>query len=232
MPGGSVVVGGTTYALAPSATALIVDGTVSVIPSPANLPALVLNGQTYAATVSGTVTGFVIAPGTTLLPGGPAITISGTTVSLPASGTPAPFVLVNGATSSFAANNALPTASPALTIGTRTFTPVISGSSTFYPITSGVTLTPGGVVTVDGTVVSLSPDQTIAVVGSSTVTLKPASTAAGVTTSGLGGYVASGLGYTGPAATATGGAGKHTSCHRHGLEGWVLGIVAWCLRFM
>lgn len=229
-PGGTIVVAGTTYGLAPSGSALFVDGTIFAQAAPTTKPALVLNGQSYAAMTSDSATGYVLGPGTTLLPGGPAITVSGTVLSLPTAGTAAPHVLINGVTSSFAVDSASPTAPPVLTMGTRTYTPVVSGSTTYYSIAPGVTLTPGGVVTIDGTRVSLGPEGTVAVVGTSTATLVPASSTASTTGSGLGGYVASGLGYTGPAAT--GGAGRYAECPTAWLESYVMGMIGWCLWFV
>lgn len=228
--GGTIVVAGTTYGLAPSGSALFVDGTISAQAAPTTEPAFVLDGQSYAAMTSDSVTGYVLGPGTTLLPGGPAITVSGTVLSLPAAGTAAPYVLIDGVTSSFAVDSASPTTPPVLTVGTRTYTPVVSGSTTYYSIAPGVTLTPGGVVTVDGTRVSLGPEGTVAVVGTSTATLVPASLTASTTGSGVGGYVASGLGYTGPAAT--GGAGRYAECPTAWLESCVMGMIGWCLWFV
>jgi hypothetical protein len=57
---------------------------------------LTLDGQTYTANPAGY---YIIAPGTTLIPGGPAITVSGSVISLEAEGTA---VVIQGSTSAMA----------------------------------------------------------------------------------------------------------------------------------
>lgn len=210
----------------PDATVFPSPSASTIAPAPVPLPVISLDSLTLTANSDGA---FVIGGGT-LSPGGPAITVSGTVLSLPAAGTAAPFVLINGVTSSFADNPAPSTAPPLLTVGATTYTPVVSGSATYYSIAPGVTLTPGGAATIDGTRVSLGPDGTVAVVGTSTATLVPASAAASTTGSGVGNYVASGLGYPGPAAT--GGAVMRAQRLTGWPESCVMGVFAWCLWLM
>ena len=106
-PGGpAITVDGTTISLAPSATALVVNGQTTTITQPyydavytsTFLPLLTLfdNNQVFTADRAGK---YILAPGTTLAPGSPAVTVSGTTVSLDPMGTA---VVVQGSTRSLA----------------------------------------------------------------------------------------------------------------------------------
>lgn len=101
-PGGEpLTISGTTLILAPSATALIINGETSSITP--------MFGDVYTSTVAAALTfkdhvytpnraGYiVISPGTTLVPGGAPITVDGTTLSLEHSGTA---VVVQGTTMS------------------------------------------------------------------------------------------------------------------------------------
>lgn len=117
----------------------------------------------------------VVVVGTqTLQPGGPAIIVDGITpVSLAPSATA---VVIGGTTSQLpqvvnppVQQSARPP--PVLTIGTSTLTP---NAATQFFIAPGQTLTPGGVATVDGTVVSLAPSASFVVIGSSTQLLPAA----------------------------------------------------------
>ncbi|OAG07121.1 uncharacterized protein CC84DRAFT_1204709 [Paraphaeosphaeria sporulosa] len=101
LPGGApIVVSGTTYALALGATALAINGqTTTLRPSYGALlttvaaPPLTLFGTVYTANRAGY---YALAPGTTLVPGGPAVTVSGTVISLVPEGTAA---VIQGSTS-------------------------------------------------------------------------------------------------------------------------------------
>ncbi|KAF1848876.1 uncharacterized protein K460DRAFT_375646 [Cucurbitaria berberidis CBS 394.84] len=110
----------------------------------------------------------VVVGSQTLRPGGPAITVGGVTpVSLAPSATA---IVVGGTTSQLPQRFNPPTLPPIrppplLTIGSSTLTP---NAATQFFIGPGQTLTPGGVVTVDGTVVSLAPSATFVVIGGST----------------------------------------------------------------
>ncbi|KAF1829198.1 hypothetical protein BDW02DRAFT_592788 [Decorospora gaudefroyi] len=105
----------------------------------------------------------------TLQPGGPPINVEGKTpVSLAPSATA---IVVGGRTSSLPRiSSAKPQARPPpiLTIGSSTLTP---NAATQFFITPGQTLSPGGVATVDGTVVSLAPSASFVVIGGSTQVL-------------------------------------------------------------
>ncbi|KAF2017156.1 hypothetical protein BU24DRAFT_448894 [Aaosphaeria arxii CBS 175.79] len=115
-PGGApITVDGSTVSLAPSATAIVINGVTSTIAqvygavyTTIEYPFLTLNNQVFTANRAGY---YVLAPGTTLIPGGSPVTVSGTVVSLEPYGTVA----------------------------------VIQGSqSTLAPVTTIVTLTRGG----------------------------------------------------------------------------------------
>lgn len=110
----------------------------------------------------------VIVGSQTLQPGGPAITVGGAT---PVSLAPSATAIVVGGTTSQLPQIFIPPAQPAaqappiLTIGSSTLTP---NAATQFFIAPGQTLTPGGVATIDGTVVSLAPSASFVVIGGST----------------------------------------------------------------
>ena len=158
IPGGVVTLDGTIISLptSPTVSEVIIDGTTSAFVSPALVtpaPPLIVDGEIFTAVTVGTVVGYEIADGQTLLPGGIAI-IDGTTVSLPAAGLGNSVVIIDGATSTFTDTPFV--TPPPITINGQIFTAtVIDESSTIYSIAPGTTLTPGGVITVDGTTISL-----------------------------------------------------------------------------
>jgi len=164
-PGGlPVTTNNVVYSLAPSATAIISNGqSVALTPvsqptigAPNGPPILTFAGSTYTAESSNYVIG-----SQTLKPGAPAIVASGIPISL-ASGGGA--VLIGSSTQRLATPEATPPTAPALTLAGSPYT-VISGSQ--YVIGSQ-TLTPGGIITVSGTPISLGPSASVAVVGIST----------------------------------------------------------------
>lgn len=116
VPGGEpLTISGTILSLAPSATALVINGvTSSIVPAvggmyTAVMPgALTLEGQIYTANGAGDI---IMGPGTTLIPGGNPVTINGTTLSLVSGGSA---VAVQGKTS---------TLQPATTVVTLTKDP-------------------------------------------------------------------------------------------------------------
>ncbi|OAL45620.1 hypothetical protein IQ07DRAFT_214127 [Pyrenochaeta sp. DS3sAY3a] len=125
-------------------------------------------------TIGGTVP-IVIGPSSevavgsqTLSPGGPAIIVGGVT---PVSLAPSATAIVVGGTTSQLPQLANPPAQtqvrppPILTIGSSTLTP---NAATQFFIAPGQTLTPGGVVTLDNTIVSLAPSASFVVIGGST----------------------------------------------------------------
>jgi hypothetical protein len=139
-------------------SALIAPGTpakpaqAGITPAPTGPPTLAVGGQKITANSAGQ---FVVAPGTTLTPGGPAQVIAGSTISIGFSPAGSTIAVINGQTSTL--SGALPTfaAAPALTIDGTTFAPTISAGSTFY-VVDGTTLAQGQIATVHGTTLSLA----------------------------------------------------------------------------
>ena len=92
IPGGRpLTISGTVVSLAPSATALVIDGkTSNVVPAVSGVyttvipAALTFHNEVYTTTRAGYI---MMGPGTTLIPGGNPVTIDGTTQSLDPSGT-------------------------------------------------------------------------------------------------------------------------------------------------
>lgn len=200
-PGGDIVVSGTTFSLPSTGSAIIVNGETSTLglsaPKITAAPVLTVNGKVITASIFGSSTIFTLGPGMTLTLGG-AVVISGTTYSLPS--TASGVVAINGQTSALG----LATLAPALTINGQTIAPTISNGQTSYVLGPGTTLTPGGVITVSGTRISLDSSGIALVFGTSTSTIPmtPASAPASTTlisstTAGPAGAIASGLGATG-----------------------------------
>tara|TARA_R110002003_G_scaffold117_1_gene10355 strand:- start:13499 stop:15667 length:2169 start_codon:yes stop_codon:yes gene_type:complete len=187
-PGGTAVVDGTVVSLAPSASFIVIGGSTQVLQAPPPVvgtvatspPEIVVGGTTVVAlpqggsnninnqnnvqTNQGSGPTFVIG-GQTLSPGGQAITVSGTTLSLVPGGSS---VVINGVTSAVA-NPPIVVPQAGITIGNSVFTPSSGSGSTF--VISDQTLTPGGQITVSGTVISLAPSASFVVVNGVTSTL-------------------------------------------------------------
>lgn len=176
-PGGpAITVDGSTLSLGPSGTVAVVNGvtqTLGNVPLATGAPVLTVGDQTVSATVIGGSTQFVIGPGQTLTPGG-VLTVDGTTFSMPSDGSGST-VVVNGVTSTLSG-----TGLPVITAGSQSVTAsVIDGTTAF--VLGDKTLTPGGVVTVDGTTISMpeSASGSVVVVNGVTSTLgQPAVTSA------------------------------------------------------
>ena len=178
-PGGQITVSGVPISLSPSENALIIGSSTenlaaaAITTPPSPPPVLTIGSQTITAN---SLHQFLIA-GSTLTPGG-SITVSGTLISL----SPDEASLVVGTSTENLRTTAAP---PAITIGSQT----ITANPADQYIVDRQTLTPGGVITVAGTRISLTPDETAVVVGSSTEVLggsASASATAGVGTSGGG----------------------------------------------
>jgi hypothetical protein len=183
-PGGPpVTVGGSTLSLAAGGGIVVVNGVTQTLggTGATGLPVLTVNGQQITATMAGGTAEFILGPGTTLTPGGQ-IVVSGTTFSLP-SNSGGSIIVVNGQTSTLGIGSPIITPAPALTINGQTFSATISGGQTSYVLGPGITLTPGGVVTISGTKISLDKSGTAIVIGSSTslIPTTPASASASTT---------------------------------------------------
>ncbi|KAL6160862.1 hypothetical protein ACJBU6_00006 [Exserohilum turcicum] len=106
----------------------------------------------------------VVVGSQTLRLGGPPVTVGGgTPVSLAPSATA---IIIGGETSLLP--QVPPPAPPVLTVGSSTLTP---NAATQFLVAPGQTLTPGGVATIDGTIVSLAPLASFVVIGGSTQVL-------------------------------------------------------------
>lgn len=156
LPGGSAItVDNSVVSLAPSATAVVVNGeTTPLVGKSVNVPAaqITVGGSTI---IADSASQFAIGS-QTLSPGGPAITVSGSTYSLAPSGTA---LVVNGVTSKVA----VPQGSPVTLGNDGLATPIASGG---FILRGGQTLSPGGsAVVVDGTTYSLAPSGSVVVNG-------------------------------------------------------------------
>lgn len=140
-PGGAeITVSGTILSLAPSATALIIDGqTSSLTPLEGGIYTTVapvawtFNNQVYTTNRAGWI---VLGPSATLIPGGPLLTLDGTTLSLDHSGTA---VLVQGSTVPLQPVTAVVTLtrSPSLSAGGTLATQRSAGDGYRYPTSTG-----------------------------------------------------------------------------------------------
>ncbi|KAI7208225.1 hypothetical protein KC333_g9208 [Hortaea werneckii] len=169
-PGGDAIVqNGHTISLA-QRNVLVVDGsTVSVAAgSLASSTVLDVNGVSVTASPEQVFN----VDGQRLAAGGSAITVDGTIISVASDGSAA---VINGQTrnlqmttvetsGSNAGDQQAPGAAaniPLITVGSQTFT---ANAATQFRLASDATLTPGGVVTFDGTTVSLAQDASQVVV--------------------------------------------------------------------
>ncbi|KAI7287093.1 hypothetical protein KC345_g780 [Hortaea werneckii] len=177
-PGGDAIVqDGHTISLAQRGNALVVDGsTVSVAAgSLASSTVLDVNGVSVTASPEQVFN----VDGQRLAAGGSAITVDGTTISVASDGSAAVIngqtrnlqMTTMGASGSNAGNQQAQGAAasiPLITVGSQTFT---ANAATQFSLASGATLTPGGVVTFDGTTVSLAGDASQMVVNGQTTEL-------------------------------------------------------------
>ena len=178
-PGGAITVSGTLVSVAASATAVVIGtSTIPLSPSAANPvgspPVLSLAGYTF---VENPASVFIIGS-QTLTPGG-VITFDGSTVSLVLSATA---VVIGTNTIPLSPGLGTPASSPeVLTLGGSVFT----ANSVSGFVIGSQTLTAGGVLTVSGTVVSLAPEGSAVVIGSSTEVLAGVSATASVDVGGI-----------------------------------------------
>ncbi|KAL6721364.1 hypothetical protein ACLMJK_000467 [Lecanora helva] len=163
-PGGAITVSGTPVSLASDgAYAVVGTSTESLSQQPVTspLPRLTIGGQTITPNAQGQ---YII--GSQTLSPGDELTVSGTPVSLAPNGA---YALVGTSTEPLHQPTTSP---PPLTLGTQTITP---NAQSQY-IINGQTLTPGGVLTVSGTPISLAPNDAYAVIGTNTESLTPITT--------------------------------------------------------
>ena len=172
-PGQATTIGGVVVSVPPGGSSIVVGGSNTIAINPARPtapgnPVLTVGGTPVTAGPSGQ---FVFGT-QTLTPGGPAITVSGTVLSLGPSGT---IAIVNGATQTLGPvpGNPAITGAPLLTINGQTVAATVISGTTEFVVGPGTTLTPGGVLTVSGTVYSLpaSGSGSVVVVNGVTSTL-------------------------------------------------------------
>ncbi|KAI7306179.1 hypothetical protein KC315_g14349 [Hortaea werneckii] len=170
-PGGNAIVqDGRTISLAQRGNALVVDGsTVSLAAgSLASSTVLDVNGVSVTASPEQVFN----VDGQRLAAGASAITVDGTTISVASDGSAA---VINGQTRDLQMTTVGVSGSnagdqqaqgaganiPLITLGSQTFT---ANAATQFSLADSATLTPGGVVTFDGTTVSLAGDASQVVV--------------------------------------------------------------------
>lgn len=174
VPGSTITVSGTTYALPSSGNSVIINGQTTTIAAAATyVPGITLGTQVY--TPHPASASVLVIGSQTLSAGGSAITISGQTVSVPASASSG-VVVVNGQTTTFSGSEVV-AGSATLMVSQSAVTGVIVGSQTLLP--------GGSAVVVNGETVSAATGS-----GGGVVVVSGMVTS----TEGLGGYINSGLG--------------------------------------
>ena len=244
LPSSVVTFQDNTISLGPSGTNLVIVGpagpsTVPLfVPAPGAAPAVTGNPQPADSIVIGTQTiplslpsntgqGVILPGGTTLAPGS-VVTFQGQTLSL-APGGSSIVVAASGSQSTIAlytpaATNAAQ--ETVLSVGSSPYTiAYVTASEGGVVLPGGQTLLPGSTTVVDGTTLSLGPQGTELVVGTSTVPLQPAQTTDADTST-----TSSGTGGNGPSPTSTpeeftAGAGRNVDGWRSG-AGFAAAVVA------
>lgn len=188
--GSPITVDGSTYSLAPSEVALVVNGQTSPIAVPQGSP--ITMGDVLATPIASGE--YVLPGGQTLASDGPAVTVDGTTYSLATSGS----VVVNGVTSPVSVAGVLTgLPDPALILPGTTLLPgssaVISGTTYSLPATGGgvyingesstlPTASPGSPITLpNGVVATPTVVASDLVIGSQTLAPGSAITVSGTT---------------------------------------------------
>ncbi len=152
-----------SISIAPSASAVVINGVTSLLPAGGPEVGLVSGALPVAVgsqQISQNAASQYVVAGKTLAPGAPPINVQGTEVSLAPS---ASAIVIAGSTFVLSATSA-----PAFTVGAE----VVTANSASQYVADGQTLTPGGpAVTISGTRISLAPSGTQVVVGGSTIGL-------------------------------------------------------------
>ena len=172
LPGGTTVsaggsaatISGTPVSVLPHGAGVVIGTSTVLLPVGAASPLPTVKGQQLQRGPNGNI----IIPGlTTLLPGSAAATVSGSVISVASNGAA---VIVGGSTISLAPTaNAL----PSITFSGST---IIANFQTQLVI-AGQTLSPGSIITVSGTPISLAPGASSAIIGGTTFSLSPIATA-------------------------------------------------------
>ncbi|KAL8830304.1 MAG: hypothetical protein Q9191_001513, partial [Dirinaria sp. TL-2023a] len=164
-PGQEITLHGSTISLAPSASALVINGHTTALTPHSVLatvsPPLITLGPSI---LTPNAKSAYLVDGKSLSPGGPAITFHGTRLSLAPDGTD----LIVGSSTSHLSQRVFAVSSteaPTLTVGHERVTADSAGDF----ILGSQTLSPGGhAITVSGTVVSLASDDAYLKIGSKT----------------------------------------------------------------
>ena len=149
-----------TLAIAPSASAVVINGVTSNLSPQQNAPVIATDSQSVTVAA---VSPVAIA-GQTIIPGAPAVTIQGTPVSY---GTAADNIVVGSSTIPIPPNGA----SPVVNVGSDTFT--ARPASPHYIVGSQTILPGGSAISMGGTPVNVPSGGSSIIVGESTIPLLP-----------------------------------------------------------
>ena len=169
--GSAITVAGTPVAILPSPTALVIGGTTTLLPKPADPTVRQTVGTIGTHPIILGPSSVIVVGSQTIQHGAP-ITVDvdgggGVSVSFAPEATA---LVVGSVTSLLPAPNRISPAPPMLTIGSSIFTP---DAATQYFLDPGQTLTPGGTAMLDGTRISLGPAASFVVIGATTQRLSP-----------------------------------------------------------
>jgi len=167
-----LTISGSTFSLAPSASAIIINGITGalfVTPSPIP-PILTINSQPLTPNPASAY----ILSSQTLAPGSTPITIAGTTYSLFPS---ASALLINGHTSLLSPIPLTPQqpANPVLTLPSSSLLTATATSALVYILGTQILHPGGSPITINSTPISLAPSATALIVGTKTQNLPPGS---------------------------------------------------------
>ena len=169
----AATIANTPISIAPGGLAAVVGTSTQLLvsfPSPA---VLTFGGSAYTADASSNI----IFAGSTLRAGGTPIVVSGTTVSLAPGGAAAVIgtltQVLGGLTPTQESSNTVTEAPhPAPAVPVLTFEgSVYTANAASQFVVAGQTVTPGGVIEISGTPISVAPGASVAVIGSSTQSL-------------------------------------------------------------
>ena len=162
--GSAVTLSGTAVSVLPNGAGVVIGTSTIALPVGASSPLSTVGGQQLQRGPDGSI----IIPGViTVSPGGAPATISGTAISVASNGAS---VIVGGSTVPLG-----PTVTPipSITFGGST----ITANSKTQLVIAGQTLSPGSIITVSGTPISLAPGASSVVIGGTTFSLSPTAAA-------------------------------------------------------
>lgn len=219
--GSAITVSGTTISLAPAASFVVINGVTSTLPNLAHAqvtpPPLTIGDRTFEP-LPGTVAEYLI--GSLLLTPGGSIVVADSTIVLAPGATA---LIINGQTSLISTPRPpVMTNPPLLTVGSQTYT-AIPGAGTMFVI-GDQSLTPGGIITVDGTTISLSPSATELAYGSAgrstSTALFPATTTQSKSSTQI--STLSNPGASGNDGQAAATSQRQSFAYRSSTHGWII----------